>query len=74
MNIKYDDIVQPILDELRGFQTCYSKELYMSFKDRFEGLKPKIEASLQEGRALKIGNKVLKLFFTVKRTGKILLY
>ena len=54
MNIKYDDIVQPILDELRGFQTCYSKELYMSFKDRFEGLKSKIEASLQEGRALKI--------------------
>lgn len=55
MNIKYDDIVQPMLDELRVFQTCYSKELYMSFKDRFEGLKPKIEASLQEGRALKIG-------------------
>ena len=55
MNIKYDDIVEPILDELRDFQTCYSKELYMSFKDRFEGLKPKIEASLQEGRALKIG-------------------
>lgn len=55
MSVKYDDISVNIVEELETFQGCYSTDLFLAFKERLEGLKSKVEASLKEGRALKIG-------------------
>lgn len=55
MATKYEDISVNIVEGLGQFQDCYSIDLYLEFKERLEGLKGKVEQSLQEGRALKIG-------------------
>ncbi len=55
MAAKYEDISVSIVEGLGQFQDCYSTDLYLEFKERLEGLKGKVEQSLQEGRALKIG-------------------
>lgn len=55
MATKYEDISVSVVEGLGQFQDCYSTDLYLEFKERLEGLKDKIEQSLQEGRALKIG-------------------
>ena len=55
MTTKYEDISVSIVEGLGQFQDCYSTDLYLEFKERLEGLKGKVEQSLQEGRALKIG-------------------
>ena len=55
MATKYEDISVSIVEGLGQFQDCYSTDLYLEFKERLEGLKGKVEQSLQEGRALKIG-------------------
>lgn len=55
MATKYEDISVNIVEGLGQFQDCYSADLYLEFKERLEGLKGKLEQSLQEGRALKIG-------------------
>ncbi len=55
MAVKYEDISVSIVEGLSQFQDCYSTDLYLEFKERLEGLKEKVEQSLQEGRALKIG-------------------
>ena len=55
MAVKYEDISISILEGLDQFQDCYSRDLYLEFKERLEGLKDKVEQSLQEGRVLKIG-------------------
>lgn len=55
MATKYEDISVNIVEGLGQFQDCYSTDLYLEFKERLEGLKGKVEQSLQEGRALKIG-------------------
>lgn len=55
MAAKYEDISVSIVEGLGQFQDCYSTDLYVEFKERLEGLKGKVEQSLQEGRALKIG-------------------
>ena len=55
MATKYKDISVNIVEGLGQFQDCYSTDLYLEFKERLEGLKGKVEQSLQEGRALKIG-------------------
>lgn len=55
MATKYEDISVSIVEGLGQFQDCYSIDLYLEFKERLEGLKGKVEQSLQEGRALKIG-------------------
>ena len=55
MAVKYEDISVSIVEGLGQFQDCYSTDLYLEFKERLEGLKGKVEQSLQEGRALKIG-------------------
>lgn len=55
MATKYEDISVSIVEGLGQFQDCYSTDLYVELKERLEGLKGKVEQSLQEGRALKIG-------------------
>lgn len=55
MDTKYENISVNIVEGLGQFQDCYSTDLYLEFKERLEGLKGKVEQSLQEGRALKIG-------------------
>lgn len=55
MTTKYEDSSVSIVEGLGQFQDCYSTDLYLEFKERLEGLKGKVEQSLQEGRALKIG-------------------
>ena len=55
MATKYEDISVSIVEGLGQFQDCYCTDLYLEFKERLEGLKGKVEQSLQEGRALKIG-------------------
>ena len=55
MATKYENISVNIVEGLGQFQDCYSTDLYLEFKERLEGLKGKVEQSLQEGRALKIG-------------------
>ena len=55
MATKYENISVNIVEGLGQFQDCYSTDLYLEFKERLEGLKEKVEQSLQEGRALKIG-------------------
>ena len=55
MATKYENISVNIVEGLGQFQDCYSTDLYLELKERLEGLKGKVEQSLQEGRALKIG-------------------
>lgn len=55
MGEKYEVITERILKGLNDFRGFFSEDYYWDFEEKILNMKMKIEASMQEGRLLKIG-------------------
>ena len=53
--MNYDEGINKILDGLKKYDGYYSKDYYIDFETKTDGMKERIEESFKEGRLLRIG-------------------
>ena len=53
--MNYEEGIKEIVNGLKEYEGFYSRDYYLDFDAKAQGMREKIEESLQEGRLLKIG-------------------
>jgi len=53
--MNYEEGISQIVNGLKEYEGFYSRDYYLEFDSKSQGMREKIEESLQEGRLLKIG-------------------